>query len=71
MNLLKSFWSFASPKMLGKCKAGVGINPRQPAKKLRQEGRVLGWFKGMEVAEAGWGIQDEDTPPTLARCVTF
>jgi hypothetical protein len=35
INLLKSFWSIASPNMLGMCKAGVSINPRQPDKKPR------------------------------------
>lgn len=54
MNLLKRFWSIASPKMLGKCKTGVGINPPQPDEKPKQKGVpqamtpgvVLGRWKG-------------------------
>jgi hypothetical protein len=58
MNLLKSFWSIASPKMLGKCKTGVSINLPQLDKKPKQKGVPHGddsWdgFRRMKVAEAG------------------
>jgi hypothetical protein len=52
MNLLKSFWSIVSPKLLEKCKTGVSINPPQPVKKPKR--RVSGRAMTLGMVLGGW-----------------
>jgi hypothetical protein len=75
---LQELSEHASPKMLGKRKAGTGINLPQPAKKSKHKDSLQdspqgddSWDGIEEDGSEGWGgIQDEDTLPTQTRCVT-
>jgi hypothetical protein len=68
----------ASPKKLGKRKAGIGISLPQPTKKSKHKDSLQDddYLDGVEDTEdlssssRGWeGIQDEVTLPDQTRCV--